>query len=132
MSPIANMLAQIKNAQAAGHETVTFPYSSMKMAIADILRKKGFIETIEKKTKKAKKTELPYLTLTLKYINGTGVINDIKLVSKPSRRMYARKTDIKPIKSGYGLAVVSTSKGLMSGDEAKKLGVGGEVLFEIW
>src|SRR3989344_5758567 len=127
MSPIANMLVQIKNAQAAGHETVTFPYSSIKFAIANILRDKGFIDEIEKKNKKGNKTEFPYLTLKIKYTDGVGAINGIRLVSNPSRRIYARTTDLKPIKSGYGVALVSTSKGLMSGDEARKAGLGGEV-----
>ena len=152
MSPIANMLTQLKNAQAVGHETVTLPYSSIKLAIAEILREKGFIGDIERKNKpsfrglsterirpelavegkKNKKTEFPCLTIRIKYKDGVGAINGIKFVSKPSRRIYARKSDLKPVRSGYGVAVISTSKGLMTGDKARKAGLGGEILFEVW
>ena len=72
------------------------------------------------------------MAIGLKYENGAGAINDIKMISKPSRRMYVGKGELKPIKSGYGIAVISTSKGIMAGDDAKKAGIGGEILFEIW
>jgi small subunit ribosomal protein S8 len=132
MSPIANMLVQIKNAQSAGLENVAVPFSEMKFRIAEILKNKGFIENVEKKKKKAHKVEVDFLNIELKYKDGVGAINDIKLISKPSRRMYAGKEALRQVKSGYGISVISTSKGLMTGDDAKKNGIGGETIFEIW
>lgn len=127
MSPIANMLVQIKNAQAVGLEEVVMPFSKMKHDIAIVLQKEGYVKNVEKKQRKMKKAELPFLSLTLgNHING------VKLVSKPSRRMYAGKKDLGTIKSGYGVSVVTTSKGIMTGRDARKAGVGGEVIFEIW
>jgi len=126
------MLIQIKNAQSAGLESVAVPFSIIKLKIAEILKSKGLIEEVESKKRKAKKTEVPFLAIRLKYTDGVGVINGIKFVSKPSRRMYAGKADLKPIRSGFGFSVISTPKGVMTGDEAKKAGVGGEMLFEMW
>ena len=126
------MLVQLKNAQARGYAEAVLPFSKIKFEIAQILKNKNFVSEVEKRKKKTKKTEFDTLAIGLKYENGIGVINDIKLVSKPSRRMYAGKGDLKPIKSGYGIAVISTSKGIMAGDDAKKAGIGGEILFEIW
>lgn len=132
MSPIANMLIQIKNAQSIGREDISIPFSAMKMRIAEILKENGYLENVENKKKKGRKAELPYLNLRLKYIDGRGTIKGIKLISKPSRRVYASKADLKPVKSGIGLSVVSTPRGVMAGKEAKKHGIGGEILFEIW
>ena len=127
MSPLANMLVQIKNAQAVGLEEVAMPFSKMKYDIAMVLHREGYLKQVEKKQRKMKKAELPFLALTLgNHING------IKLVSKPSRRMYAGKKDLETVKSGYGVSVITTSKGIMTGRDARKAGVGGEVMFEIW
>ncbi len=132
MSPIANMLIQIKNAQAVSAESVSIPFSNMKYEIAQILKNKNFVGDIEKKKKKLKKAEVNFLDIKLKYDDSVGAISGIKLISKPSRRMYIKKDDIKPVKSGYGISVLSTSKGLMTGENAKKTGLGGELIFEIW
>lgn len=132
MITIANLLAQLKNAQAVGAENVAVPFSNLKLEIAGILKDKGFIAEAEKKMRKAQQAEIPYLQLKLKYVDGAGAINGIKLISKSSRRVYSGKRKLYPVKSGFGIAVVSTSKGLMTGQEARKAGVGGEVLFEIW
>lgn len=132
MSPIADMLTQLKNAQARGHNEAVLPFSKMKFAIVSILQEKGFVESVEKKKKKTKKSEFDTLSIKLKYNNGVGAIDDIKLISKPSRRIYAGSGELKSVRSGYGISVVSTSKGVMSGENAKKAGLGGEVLFEIW
>jgi small subunit ribosomal protein S8 len=132
MSPIANMLVQIKNAQARSIEEIILPFSKMKFDIAMILKEKGFIGEVEKRKKKMKKAELNFIAIQLKYVDGVGAISEIKLVSKPSRRMYAAKNDLKPIMNGYGISVVSTSKGLMTGSDARKAGIGGEVIFEVW
>ena len=88
-------------------------------------RKKG-------ENKKAKKAEHEYLVLTLKYQNNHGVLSGVKIVSRPSRRMYVKAKDIKSVRSGYGLAIISTSKGIMSSKEAKKSGLGGEIICEVW
>jgi len=127
MSPIANMLVQLKNAQQAGREDVVVPFSKMKLEIAKVLKDKGFVAEVEKKTQKGKKVEHNILSIKL-----NGGIGGINLVSKPSRKMYAGKSDLKLVRSGFGIAVVSTSKGIMAGEDAKKAGIGGEVLFEIW
>lgn len=127
MSPIANMLVQLKNAQAVGHEEVVLPFSKMKEEIALVLQKHGYLKSVETKKKKMHKAELPFLHLAL-----GKVINGINLISKPSRRMYAGKDELTKVRSGFGIAVITTSKGIMTGDEARKAGVGGEVIFEVW
>ncbi|MEK7506622.1 MAG: 30S ribosomal protein S8 [Patescibacteria group bacterium] len=132
MTTIANLLVQLKNAQAVGAENIAVPFSNLKLEIARILKDKGFIVEVEKKMRKARQAEIPYLQLKLKYTDGAGAINGIKLISKSSRRVYGGKLKLYPVKSGFGIAVVSTSKGLMTGQEARKAGVGGEILFEIW
>lgn len=132
MNPIANMLVQIKNAQAAGAASVAVPFSNLKYNIAQMLKAHGFVTAVDKKKKKMNTAELPYLEITLKYDGREGAIGGIKLVSKSSRRMYAGKNDLYPVRSGFGFSVISTSKGLMTNTEARKAGMGGEVLFEIW
>ncbi len=132
MSPIANMLVQIKNAQMVGHERTVVPFSKLKYAIAMLLKDKGYLATVEKKKKKQHKTELPYLELGLAYTDGKGAIHDVVLHSKPSRRMYAGKDALYPVKNGFGISIVSTSQGIMTGDAARKAGVGGELVCEVW
>lgn len=132
MSPIANMLIQIKNAQAVNAESVSIPFSKLKFEIGKILKEKGFIESIEKKKKKMKKAEVEYLEVKLRFNDGAGAISGLRFVSKPSRRIYAGKEDLKSVRSGYGISVVSTAKGIITGEDARKAGVGGEVLFEMW
>ena len=126
------MLTQISNAQARGHADALVPFSKIKYGIAEILKKRGFVDEVAKKKKKIQKSELDFIEIRLKYTDGAGAISGFKMVSKPSRRMYAGKKELKPVKQGYGISVVSTPKGVMAGDEARKAGVGGEVLFEIW
>ncbi|MDD2696840.1 MAG: 30S ribosomal protein S8 [Candidatus Pacebacteria bacterium] len=126
--PIADMLNRIKNAQAVGKPTVEFPFSNLKGEVAKILEKQGFIEKIEKKGRKTKKT----IEITLKYDNKMPVILGLKKVSKPGQRIYLNSTKIKKVKDGYGIAIISTSKGLLTDKEARKQKIGGEVLCEIW
>ena len=128
MSPIANMLVQIKNAQARGLEEVEVPFSVMNRSIAGVLQHAGFLTSVETKKKKGKRREVDYLHITLK----PDAINGVKLISKPSRRMYAKADELKKVRSGFGISVVSTPKGIMTGADAQKAGVGGEVIFEIW
>lgn len=128
MSPIANMLIQIKNAQIRGLEQVIVPFSSIKRSIAMVLQKEGYLAGVEDLKKKGKKSELPYLSLTLKL----GAIHDVRFISTPSRHMYAKKTEMGKVKNGFGTALVSTPKGIMTSTDARSAGLGGEVLFEIW
>lgn len=130
--PISDMLIVIKNAQAAKKEQAILPFSRMKLAIARVLKDSEFIAGYEKKAKKIKNSEHDFLYITLKYEDNQGAISDVKLVSKPSRRMYMGAKDIRPVRSGYGIGILSTSKGIMSSIEAKKSGLGGEIICEIW
>jgi len=128
MDPIADMLNRIKNAQAVGHPTVEFPFSNLKNEVAKILEREGFIDKIEKKGRKTKKT----IEITLKYDNKMPAISGIKKISKPGQRIYLDSTKIKKVRDGYGIAIISTSKGLMTDKEARKNKIGGEVLCEVW
>ena len=122
---IADMLNRIRNSQAVSHPTVSFPFSKLKYEIAMILKKEGFVREVEKKGKKQKKT----LEISLKY---PPVISNLKRISKPGRRIYVPAKQIKRVQAGYGIAIISTSKGLMTNKEARKRKLGGEILCEIW
>ena len=127
------MLIRIKNAQAVGNEQVSVPFSNMKLKIAQILKDSGFVMDVERRKKKAKKAELEYLVITLKYgEENRPRIGGFKIISKPSRHMYAGAKEIKSVRSGYGVGIISTSKGIMNSKEAKKQNLGGEMLFEVW
>ena len=130
MDPIANMLVSIRNAQAVKKQSVDIPYSVIKHNIADILAKKEFIESAEKKEKK---NAHPTLFIVLKYDkDGSGAISHTKRISKPGRRMYTKKHEMKKVQNGYGIGIVSTSAGIMTLEDARKNGVGGEVICEVW
>lgn len=128
VDPITDMLNRIGNAQAVGKATVDIPFSNLKYEIAKILEKAGFIEKIEKKGKKIKRS----IEITLKYANKIPAISGLKRISKPGQRIYLPSQKIKKVKGGYGIAIISTSRGLMTGKEARKQKLGGEVLCEIW
>ncbi|MBX4190038.1 30S ribosomal protein S8 [Candidatus Parcubacteria bacterium] len=132
MSPIANMLVQIKNAQMARHSEILVPFSKIKLTIASILKDSGYIAEIDRRNKKIKKSEHEYLALVLKYTNGVGALHGVKMISRPSRRMYIKAEEIRPVRSGYGLAIISTSKGVMNSKDAWKQKIGGEIICEIW
>lgn len=124
---IADLLARIKNAQARGHESVVAPYSKMKHALAVVLEKNGYIAGVEVLGKSEKKS----LKLILKYDeNGRPAISQLKKVSRLGQRIYIKKDKIKP--HDYITLIVSTSKGLMSDKEAKKMKLGGELICKIW
>lgn len=108
------------------------PFSKAKFAIANILKESGFVSDVQRSKKKGKKAEHDYLDITLKYQDGQGAISGLKLISRPSRHMYIKADEIKKIRSGYGLAIISTPKGIMNSKEARKQNVGGEVMFEVW
>lgn len=123
-----DLLIRIKNGQAVKKERVKAPYTKMDEAIANLLVKYNYLAAASKKGRNPKRI----LEIELKYENGKGVISGVKFISTPSRRLYAGYRGIKKVKQGYGLAVVSTPKGIMTGSEARKQKVGGELLFEIW
>ena len=128
VDPITDMLNRITNAQAVDHPTVDLPFSNLKYQILEILEKNGLVQKIEKKGRKTDKT----ITITLKYEDKEPAISGFKKISKPGQRIYDSWHEIKRVKSGFGIAVVSTSKGLMIDKEARKQKIGGEILFEIW
>lgn len=126
--PISNMLTSIRNAQAVSHEIVNIPFSALKYQIAMVLQKRGFIGQIEKRGRKPDKL----IKITLKYKNKTPVISGIKRVSRSGQRIYISSQNIRKIKNGYGISVISTPKGLMTNEEAKNNNLGGEVICEVW
>lgn len=126
------MLIRIKNAQAVGHERVSIPFSNVKLQIAQLLKSAGFVGEVERRTRKAKRSEVEYIDVALKYTDSVGAISGMRIISRPSRHIYIKSSDIRPVRSGYGSAVLSTSKGIMTSQEARKAGMGGEVMFEIW
>lgn len=128
VDPITDMLNRIGNAQAVQHSTVSIPFSNLKYEIAKILEKKRFIEKVEKKGRRTKR----FIEITLKYSDKMPVISGLKRVSKPGQRIYASTRKLRSTKGGYGIAIVSTSKGLMTNREARKQKLGGEVLCEVW
>ncbi|OHA73960.1 MAG: 30S ribosomal protein S8 [Candidatus Wildermuthbacteria bacterium RIFCSPLOWO2_01_FULL_48_35] len=135
--PVADMLSQIRNAQAVSHPTVDIPWSNLKYEIAKILEKEGFIGNIEKKGRHPKKK----ISITLKYTNDEErpglsrvepAMQGLKRISKPGQRIYLPAGKIKRVRGGYGVAIISTSKGLMVDKEARRQRLGGEILCEAW
>lgn len=122
--PISDLLIRLQNASRVGKTSVSLPYSQIKMAIATVLSKEGYVGGADKKNHA--------LTIPLSYKNGRPAITGVKRISKPSRRMYLGVRDVRPVKHGHGLLVLSTPKGVMTGAQAKRERVGGEALFEIW
>lgn len=129
MDPISNMLIAIKNSTMVSKKSVVVPFSSIKLAIAECLKENGFISNVSKKTEK---NNVPVLEIELTYPMGKSRINDVKRISKPSRRVYMGMRDIHTVKNGYGMTVFSTPKGILSDKQARKEQVGGEALFMIW
>ena len=127
--PIADMLTRIRNASQARHQELTLPSSKMKREIARILVDEGFIESFATQQDGVQES----LTIALKYVEGrTPVVSGLKRISKPGLRVYARKTEIPRVLGGLGLAILSTSHGVMTGSQARKLNLGGEVLCYVW
>ncbi len=128
MDPIANMIIMMKNASLAGLSTITLPYSNLKHAIADCLKKEGYIVDVTKKTRKGHAV----LEITLLYTDKRPKIKEVERISKQSRRVYFGVKDIHQIRNGQGVLVLSTPKGILSGKDARKEQVGGEALFKLW
>jgi small subunit ribosomal protein S8 len=126
--PISNLITSLKNGSAAQKDVVTVPLSNFTASVVDALSRKGYVKPGVKKGKTAKKT----LEVGLIYVNGKARINDVKRLSKPSKRLYKSYADIHRVMQGYGSMFISTPKGILSDDEARKEKVGGEILFNIW
>lgn len=133
LDPIADMLTRIRNAQRAGHREVSLPYSKMKYMIATILEAEGFVESV----KEVKGERFSELVIGLKYnqvspTKRTPAINEITRVSKEGCRIYVQNNQIKKVKNGYGIAIISTSQGVMTGGQAFAKGLGGEYICKVW
>ena len=128
MDPIADLLIRIKNAQKVGQLVVKIPFSRIKFDLAKILEKEGFILSVAKSGSGVDETILT----TLKYEQGMPMIHEMKKISKPGLRVYRGYDKLRSLKGGYGITVISTSRGLMTAKEAKKQKTGGEVLCEVW
>jgi small subunit ribosomal protein S8 len=127
---VSDMLTRIRNANMIKHQIVQIPSTKMSLAIADILKEEGFIEDFESYIENNKN----YLLLSLKYVgkSRTSVISKIKRISKPGLRVYSNSKELPRILNDLGIAIISTSKGLMTNIKARELGIGGEVLCYIW
>lgn len=126
--PIGDMIARVKNAQARNHKKVELPSSSFKVKIADILKNEGFIKNSKVSQEGSKST----LTLELKYHLGNPVISSFEKVSKPGRRIFSSVESLPKINNGLGIAIVSTSKGVMTDLDARKHKVGGEIICKVF
>ena len=125
--PIADMLTRIRNGQAANKVAISMPSSKLKVAIANVLASEGYIESV-----KVVEGVKPELEITLKYFQGKPVVESIQRVSRPGLRIYKRKDELPKVMGGLGVAVISTSKGVMSGKEAVKQKLGGELLLKVY
>lgn len=127
--PIADLLTRIRNANVVKHEVVEVPSSNIKKAIVNIMLQEGYINNIEEYNDGS----VPMLRLSMKYgKNKTRVITGLRRISKPGLRVYCRKDETPKVLNGLGIAVISTSKGIVADKEARKLGLGGEVICYIW
>ncbi|RJQ14605.1 30S ribosomal protein S8 [Candidatus Parcubacteria bacterium] len=129
MDPIADMLTAMRNALAVKKETVIIPHSRIKFELLTILKDKGFIKDVQRKGRGVDKK----IEIFLKYDEaGRPAISEIKRKSRPGQRVYIKSNRIKPIRQGFGLAIISTSRGLMSANDALKSYLGGELICEVW
>jgi small subunit ribosomal protein S8 len=132
--PIADMLTRIRNAQTAGHTQAAMPSSNLKVSIAKILKEEGFISGYE--VVDGERPGHKVLRIRLKYVGERRqrrpVITGLERVSSPGRRVYSGKQEIPWVLSGMGIAIISTPKGVMTGQRARQLGVGGEILCKVW
>lgn len=125
---IADILIRIKNAYLARHEKLEVPFSKMKHSLVQILADEGYVQSVEVKEAKP----FSNLVITLKYVGKLPAINDVKRLSKPGRRLYAPSSSIPKTLGGYGVTILSTSKGVMTDKVARKQNIGGELLCQIW
>jgi len=127
--PIGDMLARIKNAQLRNHKKIELPSSKFKIMIADVLKNEGFIIDYKVQNKESNKSELE---INLKYNSGTPVISTIERVSKPGRRIFSSAQSLPKINNGLGIAIISTSKGVMTDVDARKQKLGGEIICKVF
>jgi len=132
--PIADMLTRIRNGVMAGHSQVAIPSSKIKVEIARILKEEGFIENFD--VADGERAGFKVLRVKIKYVGERRerrpVISGLERVSKPGRRVYTKRQDIPWVLSGIGVAILSTPKGVMTGQRARQLGIGGEILCKVW
>lgn len=128
MDQLSNLLIGLKNGGNAGKESTTLPYAKFTASVAKALFDAGYVSSYSKKSKKGHDV----LEVGIAYVNEKPRIHDVKRISKPSRRLYAGVHEIRPVKNGHGILVLSTPKGILTGDQAKSENAGGEMLFEIW
>lgn len=132
--PIADMLTRIRNAVMIGQSTVAMPSSKMKLQIANILKDEGYLEKVE--VVDGERPNQPVLRVRIKYVGKRrerqSVLTGLERVSRPGRRVYTKKQDIPWVLSGIGVAILSTPKGVMTGQKARAMGVGGELLCKVW
>jgi len=126
--PIADMLTRIRNAQAVRKGSALVPYAKIKMSLANILVKEGYILAADKIGNDVK----PEIKITLKYINKESVLKNLKRISKPGRRIYMKKKSLPYVLNNLGIAIVSTSQGLMTNKDARQKNLGGEIICEIY
>lgn len=126
--PISEMITIIRNGLASNKKEVRVYYSKLKAEILKVLKREKFIEDYKKEKNQGK----DQIVISLKYLDNNPVISDIRKISKPGRRIYIDKRHVPRVKSGKGKAIISTSKGLLTSEEAKKVGVGGELIIEVW
>ena len=126
--PIADMLTRIRNANQAKHESVEMPASRLKLEILEVLKNEGYITEYEK----VEDGKQGVIKVTLKYVNKERVIKGIKRISKPGLRVYAKSTELPQVLNGLGVAIISTSNGVMTDREARKNKLGGEVIAFVW
>jgi small subunit ribosomal protein S8 len=128
MDPISNMIISIKNAGNAGRENLSIPYSKIKESIAEVLKKEGYVKDVKAETKGGKKV----LSISIFIDKQTPKIRGVKRISKTSKRIYKKASEIRPVKNGYGLLILTTPQGVMTGRDARAQKIGGEALFTIW
>lgn len=132
--PIADMLTRIRNAVMIGQATVAMPSSKMKLQIANILKDEGYLDKVE--VVDGERPNQPVLRVRIKYVGKRrerqSVLTGLERVSRPGRRVYTKKQDIPWVLSGMGIAILSTPKGVMTGQKARSMGIGGELLCKIW
>lgn len=126
--PIADMLTRIRNANQMKHEKVDIPASKLKKEVLELLKKEGYIVSVQVVNNKPQ----DILRVTLKYMQNDRVVKGLKRISKPGLRVYAKNSEIPKVLNGLGIAVISTSQGVMTDREARKLKVGGEILAYVW
>ena len=126
--PVADMLTRIRNANTAGHEVVEIPESKMKKSIAQILLNEGYIKGFDV----VEDNKQGIIKIDMKYLGKEKVISGIKKISKPGLKVYAKANEVPRVLGGLGIAIISTSNGVISDKEARKLGVGGEVICYVW